>query len=106
MNFESELEKGNFYVSECSKCKKIVWPPSDICNTCLTQISWRKSSGEGKILEFSKQNENFFCVAEIENSIKIIGKIISGVPEIGKKISILDCKVGNQDYIFNLRVEN
>ena len=104
MNFEAELEKGNFVVSECHKCKKIVWPPSEFCNVCLKEVSWRKSSGEGKILEFSRQNENFFCVAEIENSIRLIGKIVSGLPEVGKKVKIESCSVEGQDYVLNMKI--
>ena len=36
--FEEELKKGNFITSECHKCDKIVWPPSDYCDNCLSLI--------------------------------------------------------------------
>ena len=75
MNFESELRNGNFLISECNHCKKIVWPSSEFCNQCLGRNSWRKCSRTGKIIEFSKHKETYFCVVVIENSIKLIGEI-------------------------------
>ena len=104
MKFDEELKKGNFFISECSKCKKIVWPPLEICNVCLTDVTWRKSSKEGEILEYSKYKNEFFGVIKIENSLKLIGKIVSGVPEIGKKIRIIETKTEDGNYVFNMKV--
>jgi len=100
MTFEDELKKGNFQVAECINCKKIVWPPSDFCNQCFSEIRWRKCSNEGKIIEFSKQNNIYFCLAEFENSIKIIGKISSGVPDKAQQVRIERCGIKNDDYFF------
>ena len=104
MKFDTELTKGNFFLSECPNCQKIVWPPSEYCDQCLQEVNWRKSSGMGIILEFSKKNEQIFCVAEIENSIRLIGKIVSGLPEVGKKVIIESCSVEGQDYVLNMKV--
>ncbi len=104
MKFESELKKGNFFLSECPNCKKIVWPPSEYCDQCLQEVIWRKSSGVGKILEFSKQNEQIFCVVEIENAVRLMGKIISGNPEIGKKVIIADCNIENENNVVKMKV--
>ena len=104
MKFESELKKGNFLLSECSNCQKIVWPPSEYCDNCLKEVNWKKSSGIGTILEYSKQNDRFFCVVEIDNSVRIMGQIISGIPDIGKRVTITDCKIENQNYVVNLAV--
>lgn len=104
MNFETELKKGEFFISECPKCKKIVWPPSEFCNQCLDHNSWRKSSGKGKIIEYSKKENTYFCVAEIEDSIKIIGELISGKPKVGNQIKICDCGISNGNYFF--KIEN
>jgi uncharacterized OB-fold protein len=41
MNFETELKKGNLVISECNDCKQIVWPPSEFCNQCFNENSWR-----------------------------------------------------------------
>ena len=104
MKFESELKKGNFFLSECPKCKKVVWPPSDYCDHCLNEVNWRKSSGEGKLLEFSSQNGRIFCVAEIEDNLRLMGQIISGVPEIGKKVVITECMIDNGNPIVKMKV--
>ncbi len=101
MTFEDELRKGNFQVPECTNCKKIVWPPSDFCNQCFSDILWRKCSNEGKIIEFSKQNNHYFCLVEFENSVKVMGKISSsGIPDKDKQVRIDRCGMKNDDYFF------
>ena len=104
MNFESELRRGNFLISECNLCKKIIWPSSEFCNQCLGRNSWRKCSRTGKIIEFSKYKETYFCVAVIENSIKLIGEITSGSPKIGREVDIIDCGIVNDNYFFKMKV--
>jgi len=104
MNFESELKKGNFMVTECNNCQKIVWPPSIFCNKCFKKTQWRKSTGEGKIIEFSKKDDQFFCIAEIENSIKIIGQIDYGIPAVGDKIRILECGMVDENMHVKLEI--
>ncbi len=102
MNFESELRNGNFIISECINCKKIVWPPSEFCNKCFNEVSWRKGSQEGKIVEFSKQNNDYFCLVEIENTIKIMGRMQSGIPDIGKRVKIERCGMKDENYYFEI----
>ncbi len=102
MTFESELYKGNFTIAECDKCKKIVWPPSEFCNNCFNQVIWRKGPCEGKIIEFSKKNNEYFCLIEIENHIKVIGKMTSGIPIEGNKIKIDKCGIRENNYFFEI----
>ena len=102
MNFETELKKGNFIISECSHCKKIIWPPSEFCNQCLGATLWRKSSGVGKIIEFSKKEEIYFCVIEIENSVRLIAELVSGEPLIGSNANIVDCGISDKNYFFKI----
>ena len=104
MSFESELKKGNFLISECARCKKIVWPPSEWCDQCLDKNSWRKCTGKGKIIEFSKKENTYFCVAEIENSVKILGELISDSPKIGKSVMIIDCGIHDNNYFFKMKM--
>ena len=87
MNFESELAKGFFCIPECTKCKKIVWPPSEFCNHCFGEVSLKKGDFEGKIIEFSRQDEDYFCIVEFEESIRIMAKI-SKSPKIGQIVKI------------------
>lgn len=102
MSFEIELEKGNFVVSECKYCKKIVWPPSEFCNQCFGDVSWRKSSHKGMIIEFSKQNNDYFCLVEIEDAIKIMGKLTSGIPDVGQNVKIERCGIKDGSYYFEI----
>ena len=74
--FDDELKKGNFVTSECTNCKKIVWPPSNYCNNCFKHVNWRRISLYGKIIEWSKKDNDIFCITEFENTIRIIGKFI------------------------------
>jgi uncharacterized OB-fold protein len=73
--FESEIKVGNFVTSECTYCKKIVWPPSDYCDNCFMEVNWRKVSPNGKLIEWSKKNNDIFCIAEFENTIRVMGKL-------------------------------
>ena len=91
MNFDSELKKGNFIVAECIYCEKIVWPPSEFCNKCFREVSWRKGAHDGKVIEFSRQNDIYFCLVEIENSIRIMGRLSKGIPTVGQKVKIEKC---------------
>ena len=104
MSFEFELKKGNFLISECNHCKKIVWPPSEFCNQCLSKNSWRKCTRKGKIIEFSKTKNTYFCVAEIENSIKILGEVVSGIPKKDKMVNIVDCGIVEDIYFFKMEI--
>jgi hypothetical protein len=58
----------------------------------------------GKIIEFSKKENTYFGVVEIENSIKIMGEIVSGSPEIGQQVNIIDCGIINDNYFFKMKV--
>ena len=105
MNFEYELKNGNFIIAECTNCQKIVWPPSDVCNRCFRNVSWRNSSYEGKIIEFSKQDNNYFCVVEIENEIRVIGSLSSGIPNIGQHVRIEKCGLKDENYYFEISLK-
>ncbi|MFQ5781625.1 MAG: zinc ribbon domain-containing protein [Nitrosopumilus sp.] len=101
MNFESELSNGVFCIPECNECKKIVWPPSEFCSYCFGSVSLKKGDFEGKIIEFSRQNNEYFCLVEFDNKIKIMAKI-SGIPKINQTVKISKCGISNGDYFFHV----
>jgi len=105
MNFKDELNKGNFLISECKFCKVIVWPPSEFCNQCLKENSWRECSRIGIIIEFSKKDTTYFCVAKFENSIQIIGEIISGIPKKNESVELVACGISNNNYFFKMIIK-
>ena len=70
--FENELKNGNFTVTECIDCKQIVWPTSDFCNICHNHTHWRNANDTGKIIEFSKKNDEYFSEYAFPNRLKTI----------------------------------
>lgn len=99
MSFESELSQGQFCIPECTICKKIVWPDSDFCNHCFGPVSLKKGDFEGKIIEFSRQNEEYFCVVKFEGTVKVIAKI-SKIPKINQIVKISKCGISNGNHFF------
>jgi uncharacterized protein len=104
--FEAELKHGRFVISECPKCKIIVWPPSSHCNICFEDVIWRNSISAGKLIEFSKKDNTYFGLAEFEEKIRIIGTIKTEKyePKTGQKVKIESCskKDGNYIFVFSL----
>jgi len=101
MSFELELKKGIFSIPECKSCDKVVWPPTEFCNQCFGTVNLKKGEFEGKIIEFSKQNNEYFCLVEFEKNIRVLAKILK-VPEIGKKVKISKCGISNGSYYFQV----
>jgi len=99
MNFESELSNGKFMIPQCNVCTKIVWPPAEFCNDCFGSVSLKNGDFEGKIIEFSKKDEYYFCIVEFENTIKIISKM-SELPKIGQLVKISKCGILDGNYFF------
>ena len=102
--FNEELKAGKFVCSECQKCKKLVWPPNDYCNRCFGEVKWRPVSRTGKLVEFSKKGEAFFCIAEFENQIRVMGLLeCTIVPTIGQDLKLVKCgHNGNEEFVFQL----
>ena len=101
MSFESKLTKGVFCIPECNECKKIVWPPSEICNHCFGTVHLKEGNFEGKIMEFSRLKEQYFCMVEFENTVRVMANI-SETPEIGKIVKILKCGISDGNYFFHV----
>jgi len=101
MNFESKLSMGEFCIPECTECKKIVWPPAEYCNYCFGTVSLKEGSFVGKIIEFSRQNEQIFCLVEFEDTIKIMANI-SETPKIGQIVKISKCGISKGNYFFQV----
>ncbi len=101
MNFEEELSQGIFCVPECTVCKKTIWPPSEFCNACFGKVSLRKGDFVGKIIEFSRHNDEYFCVVEFENEIRVMAKM-SQMPTINQTVRISKCGISNGSYFFHI----
>ena len=101
MNFETELALGNFYIPECGKCMKVVWPPSEFCNHCFGEVLLKKKVFEGKIIEFSRKDDEYFCLVEFEKEVRVMVKT-PNIPKIGQIVKILKCGISNGNYFFHV----
>ena len=101
MRFEEEVSKGNFLIPVCAVCKKFVWPPADYCDNCMGKTTLQEGDFQGKIIEFSKQNDDYFCIVEIEKSFKIMAKMITK-PHIDQIVKISKCGINEGSYFFEV----
>ena len=52
ISFIENIERGNFVLPYCKRCKKNIWPPSDNCRLCLANLSIENCNKKiGKVLE-------------------------------------------------------
>lgn len=87
--FEDQLKKGVFQICNCKNCDIIFWPVQNICKKCGEKTSWKESSYNGTIIEFSRKDSEFFGLVEIDKSIKVLGKIISSeTPNVGQPVKM------------------
>lgn len=105
MSIEKELEKGNFVLGECTKCGKTVWPPSEYCNVCFGEVVIKKGPFEGKIIEYSKREQDYFCLAEFADQVKIIGSVLE-MPQKNQKVSVKKCGIQNGSCFFEFLLIN
>ena len=105
--FESELKAGNFVTSECTYCDRIVWPPSDYCNICFKEVSWRKVSESGIIVELSRKENDVFCITEFESKIRVMGKLNTKInaAKPGQTVKLTKC-LSNGKNCFFFSLEN
>ncbi|MCA9827724.1 MAG: hypothetical protein KC444_04940 [Nitrosopumilus sp.] len=101
MSFEAELEKGEFSIPECRSCDMVIWPPSEFCNRCFGPVSLRRGEFEGKVIEFSRQDNLYFCLVEFEKDVRILART-SESPEIGKRVKMSRCGISNGSYFFQV----
>ena len=103
MNFEEELSKGIFMISTCHECERVVWPPNEICSRCFGPVKWEKSSEFGNIVEFSQKDEDYFCLAEFDKGVRIMGSLkTNSEPKIGQKIKLVEAKIHDGNYNFEM----
>ncbi len=101
MSFESKLSEGKFCIPECNECKKIVWPPSETCSHCFGNVHLKEGEFEGKIIEFSRQKDQYFCMVKFENTIRVMANM-SEKPQIGKSVKISKCGLDKGSYFFQV----
>jgi uncharacterized protein len=100
--FEQELKNNNFLCSQCTKCNKLVWPPSDFCNKCFSEVIWRPVSRFAKLIEFSSKDNEFFCIAEFEGNIRVMGSVENIYNlQVGQSLFLIKCDYdGKERFMF------
>lgn len=103
--FEEELKKNNLVCSQCEKCKKIVWPPSDFCNKCFGDVIWKPLNRTARLIEFSCKGDEYFCIAEFEGNIKVMGRIENPSNlQVGQYLILEKCDFdGKERFVFRIR---
>ncbi len=103
--FEQELKNNNLICSECLRCKKLVWPPSEYCNKCLGNVVWRQISRTAILLEYSCKGDECFCMVELEGQIRLLGTIQkSSELQIGQELILETCDYdGNEKFVFKIQ---
>jgi len=104
--FERELKNGKFVCSECVNCNKLVWPPSDFCNSCFSKVRWRQVSTTAVLVEFSKKDKTVFCIAELEGAIRVMGALETDAKEltIGQELYLVKCDYdGTEKFVFHVK---
>ena len=101
MSFENELEKGQFCIPECLSCKKLVWPPSEFCDKCNGETSLKKEEFEAKIIEFSRQNDDYFCMVEFYDSVRLMAKMTTCTKK-DQVVKISKCGIVDGNYFFHI----
>ena len=101
--FEQELQNNNFVCSFCLKCDKFVWPPSDLCNSCFGSITWKNVNKIAKLVEFSQNNGEIFCIAEFEGNIRIMGSVQNSQNlKVGQPLTLVKCDYdGKEIFVLN-----
>jgi hypothetical protein len=66
------------------------------------EVNWRRVSPNGKLIEWSKKNNSIFCIAEFENTIRVIGKLDSKnvIPKPGQLLKFISCSLKDKPKFF------
>lgn len=103
--FHEGLKRNEFLCSQCTRCDKMVWPPSRYCDRCFSTVSWKRVSRDAVLIEVSCKDGEYFCIAELEGNIRVIGRVTgSGDLVAGQKLTLEKCDYdGNERYFFSVR---
>ena len=104
ISFIKNIERGNFVLPYCKRCKKNIWPPSDNCRLCLANLSIENCNKKiGKILEilvskitFNNNNDILVILVDIHEvillgSLSVDHNIIEKTNFKGNRVRIKKC---------------
>ena len=106
MNFDESISNGVFAIPWCSLCNTATWPPSESCHICHENITSKPSTGCGRIIEYSKDDQGYFCIVEFEPTVRIMCRILGkGIPECGKNVILEKCGRDSEGCFFDVRLD-
>jgi len=104
ISFIKNIERGNFVLPYCKRCKKNIWPPSDNCRLCLANLSIENCNKKiGKILEIlvskitiNNNNDMLVILVDIHEvillgSLSVDNNIIERTNFKGNRVRIKKC---------------
>ncbi|CDI05601.1 Zn-ribbon domain-containing OB-fold protein [Candidatus Nitrosotenuis uzonensis] len=89
--FEEGLKNGKLLAGHCTRCKNIVWPPSEFCSRCFGRTKWDEIKEHGILLEYSSKDGKSFGIVEF-GTIRMMGTISN--PERarpGSRVKLIEC---------------
>lgn len=105
--FEQELKNNNLVCSQCARCNMVVWPPSEFCNRCFDNVTWIPLSRKAKLIEFSRKDDQYFCIAELESGIRLMGTVESATDlKIGQHLILAKCDYDMEEKFMFLATDN
>ncbi|MFQ5968876.1 MAG: Zn-ribbon domain-containing OB-fold protein [Nitrososphaerales archaeon] len=109
--FIESLNAGRLVTSKCLECKNIIWPPSNVCPTCVSdRIEWVGIDANGKLVELSESfltNEpSVFGLVELDNGIRLMAKIVGSNAKLkkGNNVKMTKCGLEKNEVYFEFQL--
>ena len=81
-SYNENIKRWNFVLPYCKRCKKNIWPPSDNCRLCLSNLSIENCNKKiGKILEIfvskilNNNNEDILMILVDIHEVILLGSL-------------------------------
>lgn len=121
INFIENIQRGNFVLPYCRRCKKNIWPPSDNCRLCLGTLSLENCNNKiGKILEIfvskmmniNNDYKNRLMILVDINEVILIGSLSVDLEKLekasfkGNLVKIKKCGFINNKIFYEFEILN
>jgi len=103
--FLESLARGVFILARCSSCARFVWPPSDTCSRCLSDVEWVSIEPKGRIVASSISHllGKRFALVELEQGIRLFGTV-DGEASEDSNVILSSCGIDDKNnkpyYVF------
>ncbi len=108
--FIDSLNAGRLVTSRCASCRKTIWPPSDLCPSCLGEVEWVELGRRGRLVEFSESflvgKPSLFGLVELDEGVRLVAKIeCSDASKLkaGMPVEMVRCGLVNKEPYFEFQ---